>query len=388
MHNKGISVEQLFDLSGSITGADRGFNEAADVLFAAADGTDLNEFWDEVQATVRARNAQRNRLIDLLTFRVDGISEEVSAPAPADFEEASEYGLPKGIRTGISRFWRGYDFKFWDLATRFTWRFIAEADQGQLRALNNTALEADNRLIYGRVMKTLFNPLNLGGFTDNNLPVTVYKFFNGDSEVPPVYESNTFTAPHNHYLTSQTAGGSATLNSESVDAMQVQLDHHGYTFQRGFKKVLWVNAAQASVIRTWKVADGDSWDFILDPDQLGGGLYVPTDRRLIGQPQGKVPGQIGTYGPWHVVEEPAIPAGYLVGLASGGPDNLGNPIGIREHKNPTYRGLRIIPGDKQGYPLIESYYQRGLGTGIRQRGAGVLLQVTGNANYTVPSTYA
>lgn len=388
MH-KGISVEQLFnDLSGSIIGADRGFNEAADVLFAAADGTDLNDFWDEVQATVRARNAQRNRLVDLLTFKVDGIAEEVTAPAPADFEEASEYGLPKGIRTGISRFWRGFDFKFYDLAARFTWRFIAEADQGQLRALNNTALEADNRLVYGRIMRTLFNPLNGSGFTDDNLPVTVYKFYNGDSEVPPVYESNTFTAPHNHYLTSFTAAGSAVLTSEFVDAMQVQLDHHGYTIQRGFKKVLWVNAQEAAIVRTWRVADGDAWDFILDQDQLGGGIIVPNNTITIGQPQGKVPGQIGTYGPWHVVEEPAIPAGYMVGLASGGPLNLGNPIGIREHKNPAYRGLRSIPGDKNDYPLIESYYQRGLGTGIRQRGAGVLGQVTGNANYTVPALYA
>lgn len=384
-----ISVKQFFsDPTASIIGAERGFNEAADVLFAAADGTDLNDFWDEVQQVVAARNAQRNRLVDQLTFRVDGIAEEVNLPTPTDFEEASEYGLPKAVRTGVSRFWRGYDFKFWDIATRFTWRFIAEADVRQLRQLNNMVLEADNRLIYGRIMKTLFNPVNGNGFSDDNLPVTVYKFYNADGEVPPAYESYTHSGSHNHYLTTQGVAASATLTPASVERMSLELDHHGYTYLRGFKKVLWVNQQEADIIKTWRVATGAPWDFIIDANQLGGGIIVPTGTQILGQPQGSVPGQIGTYGPWHIVQEPAIPAGYLVGLVSGGPDNLGNPIGIREHKNPAYRGLKVFPGNKQGYPLIESYFQRGLGTGIRHRGGGVLLQVTANASYTIPAQYA
>ena len=39
-------------------------------------------------------------------------------------------------------------------------------------------------------------------------------------------------------------------------------------------------------------------------------------------------------------------------------------------------------------PLIESFFQRGIGTGIRQRGAGAVMQVTASATYTVPSIYA
>lgn len=387
---KNITLDQFFgDPTVSIIGADnKGFNEAADVLFAAADGTDLNDFWDEVQAVVRARNAQRNRLIDLLTFKVDGVADQVTLPDPSDFEEASEYGLPKGIRTGVTRFWRGYDFKFWDIATRFTWRFIAEADVRQLRQLNNTVLEADNRLVYGRIMRTLFNPLNGSGFTDENLPVTVYKFYNGDAEVPPIYESYTHTAPHNHYLTTTGAVASATLIPSAVERMDLELSHHGYSFERGFKKVLWVNKQEADIIKTWRVASGAPWDFIIDQSKIGGGIIVPTNTQIIGQPGGSVPGQIGTYGPWHVVEEPAIPAGYLVGLVSGGADNLSNPIGVREHSNPAYRGLKVFPGDKQGYPLIESYFQRGLGTGIRHRGAGVLMQVSASATYATPAQYA
>lgn len=374
-----------------IKGGERGFNERADALLAAADGTDLNEFWDEAQAVVALKNRQRNSIIDQLTFRTTEMAERVTVPASGeDFEVATEYGLPKGVRVSPGNtFWRGYDFNFYDLAVRFTWMYIAEADIRDLRSQVNEALNADNRLMFNRVMRTLFNPINGTGITDQNLPVTVYKFYNGDGEVPPAVGTNTFLGTHSHYVTTFGMGASATLNPASVTGMQTHLDHHGYTMLAGYRKVLWVNAQESAIIRTWKVASGAPWDFIPDDTRTGGGVFVPdgSGGRYVGAPNGTVPGQIGTYGPWHVVESEYIPAGYLVGLASGGPDQLQNPIGLREHRNPAFRGLKLIPGDKNGYPLIESFYQRGIGTGIRQRGAGVVMQVKADATYVVPAIY-
>jgi hypothetical protein len=43
-------------LPGVVVGGERGFNERADVLFAAADGTDLNDYWDEINRVVALRN--------------------------------------------------------------------------------------------------------------------------------------------------------------------------------------------------------------------------------------------------------------------------------------------------------------------------------------------
>lgn len=389
----GVSVHRSAsgNLLVDLRGAERGFNERADALLAAADGTDLNDFWDEVQAAVAARNAQRNRIVDALTFRVTDMAEKVTVPTGGeDFEVASEYGLPKGIRTAPGNtFWRGYDFEFYDLAVRYTWMYIAEADIRDLRQLTNTALEADNRLVFGRIMKALFNPINGAGITDQNLPVTVYRFYNGDGEVPPPVGTTTFVGTHNHYVTTQGVAASATLNSASVDGMQTHLDHHGYTMLAGYRKVLWVNTQEYNIIKNWRVATGQTWDFIPDDTRTGGGVFVPdATGSYVGAPQGRVQGQVGTYGPWHVVLEDYIPAGYLVGLVSGGPDNISNPIGLREHANPAFRGLNLIPGNRNGYPLIESFYQRGLGTGIRHRGAGVIMQVTASATYTVPAIYA
>lgn len=43
----------------AVFGQEQGFNERADVIMAA-DGTNLNEFWNEVQETIRLRNQDRS----------------------------------------------------------------------------------------------------------------------------------------------------------------------------------------------------------------------------------------------------------------------------------------------------------------------------------------
>lgn len=365
-----------------IIGDETGFNERADVI-VAADGTDLNEFWNEVQDTIRLRNAQRNRLIDALTTRITGAVTSVLVPSSVDFEEASEYGQPVGIRGGGTRLFRGYDFKFYDLAVRYTWMFLAEADRRQLEMHHNLALDADNKLLFNKVMRTLFNSLNLNGVTDQNEPVTVYKFYNADGEVPPPYATYTHAGTHNHYLTS----GAATITSANLDALTLELGHHGYTLQNNYQLVLWVNTTEASVIKTFKTSTGASYDYVANPAMYGGKIWVPDNGQYVGGPQGTLQGEIGTYGPWHIIEEPYIPSGYVVGLASGGPESLQNPIGLREHANPAYRGLKVIPGQRSDYPLVDSFYRRGFGTGIRQRGGGVVMQITAAGSYTIPPAY-
>lgn len=363
-------------------GNERGFNERADVV-VAADGTDLNDFWNEVNDTIRIRNAQRDRMIDFLTTRVTGAVTSVTVPSQVDFEEASEYGQPVGIRGGATRYFRGYDFKFYDLAIRYTWMFIAEADRRQLEMQHNLALDADNKLLFNKVMKTLFNGLNVVGVGDKNEPVTVYKFYNGDGEVPPPYATSTFTGTHTHYLTS----GGATVTSANLVTVSNELGHHGYTLNNGYRIALLVNKQEADVIRGFKTSTGAAFDFVPNPAYYGGAIFVPNTGTYVGGPSGTMPGEIGTWGPFHVIEEPYIPAGYMVALASGGPENLTNPIGLREHTNPAYRGLKIIPGQRSDYPLLDSFYRRGFGTGIRQRGGGVVMQITAAGSYTIPALY-
>lgn len=363
--------------------AEAGFNERADAIMAA-DGTDLNEFYNEIQSVIALRNQDRNRLVSAFATYVSEPTVQFAVPSEADFEEASEYGQPMGIRFSATRFWRGFDFKFYDLGIRYTWMYIAESDARQLRVLNQMALDADNKLLYQKVMKCVFNPTNTLGITDNNEPITAYKFYNADGETPPAYKTNTFSNTHNHYITS----GGASLTSANVTSLANELGHHGYNLNNGYRLVLWMNPAQVATIKTFRVSGGAEYDFIPDSNFLGGGVFVPNNGQYVGAPSGSLPGQVGTYGPFHIVQEDYIPAGYIVALASGGPENLGNPIGIREHKNPAYRGLKFIPGQRSQYPLLDSFYRRGFGTGITQRGGGVVMQVTASGSYTVPAIYA
>ena len=372
----------LSDDDRMLLGAEDGFNERADVV-VAADGTDLNTFWEEVQNTIAIRNRDRNRIIDALTFRVTGPLEVITAPTEMDFEEASEYGQPVGKRASAGKFSRGFDFKFYDLAIRYTWMFIAEATLSQLRLQHNLALEADTKLMFNKVMQRLFNPLNGQGFSDKNEPITVFGFYNGDGEIPPAYKFTTFAGTHNHYITS----GGATVTSTNLDTMATLLEEHGYTLQGGYKLVLWVNKQEADVIQAFRTSTGAKFDFVPNPEHYGGAIWVPNNGTYVGGPSGRVPGERGTYGPFHVVEEGYIPAGYMVAIATGGQDNISNPIGLREHSNPAYRGLKVIPGQRSDYPLLDSFYRRGIGTGIRHRGAGAVMQITTGGSYTVPAQY-
>lgn len=368
-------------------GTQAGTAERADVLVQAADGSDLNEIWNEIQETLNVWNAQRTGLINRLTYNVSEPIEHVGVPQTTDFEEASEYGQPRG-GAGYQYYNRGYDFKFYDLAMRYTWMYLAEAGGDQIRNMNNMALEADNRLLFNKVLKTMFNPLNLAGIADKNIPTTVYKFYNGDGEIPPVYKNITFNGSHTHYYTTNSLVTSSTLTSAALDAMEADFISHGFSpVLSGTQLVLLANPQEAKLIRQYKVLNGAKYDFIPNAN-YGGGVLLPFNGGIIGAPTGTVEGEIGTYGPWHVVEELYIPAGYIAAMASGGDFALHNPVGIREHSNANYRGLKLIPGARSDYPLTDSFYRRGFGSGIRQRGAGQILQVSSSGTYTVPAIYA
>lgn len=368
-------------------GVQYGTNERADILTQAGDGSDLGEIWNEIAATLAMWNRQRDGLMAKLTYNVGEPIEHVGIPAQQDFEEASEYGQPRG-GGGYTYVNRGYDFKFYDLAQRFTWMFIAEASGDQLRNLANQALEADERLRFNKVMKTVFNPANVVGIADKNIPTTVVKFYNGDGEVPPVYKTNTFAGSHTHYSTTNALATASTLTSPTVDAVESDFRKHGYTpAVSGTQLILTVNPQEGTIVRGWTRTAGAKYDFIPSAS-YGGGVFLPMNGGIVARPEGTVENEIGTYGPFHIVEDEYIPAGYLAFFASGGSFSLNNPIGFREHVNPAYRGLQHIPGQRSDYPLIDSFYRRGFGTGIRQRGAGWLVQVTASATYTVPAIYA
>lgn len=367
----------------------KGYNAVADVLTQTADGRPLNDIWAEFAETVRIANERRQAVVDLLIFPVSNIIEDVPQFGGSDFELASEYGVPQGIRPATSVFSLGYTFDWYDLAARFTWMYLAEASAAQVESVHQAALEADNRKVFLEIMKTLFRSTNRTA-TINGQNYNVFALYNADGTVPPSYKSHTFDGTHNHYRVS----GAVAVDSGDVEELLDDLKNHGYAPENGSTIFLLANTIEVTAMRAWRAgvvsANGAiaRYDFIPALGQPG--LIVPNVNGLIGQ---QVPSSfrgmtvVGSYGPVIIVEEDYIPAGYLVMCASGGDANLNNPIGFREHANPALRGLRLVKGRDLDYPLIDSYYQRGFGTGIRQRGGAILMQIKASGVFVAPAAY-
>lgn len=387
---KGMQMADLRHLGimSGFAGGDgtSGFNQASDLVTQTVDGFDLNDLWAEYQTTMNAQNAARQSVVSFLTFPVTAAQERVPQVSSGEFERASEFGEPRGIRPKVAQWTLGYDFHFYDLAARFTWMFLAEAPRSQVDAINAMAIEADNRLIFTKVMEALFTNVNRAADINGTLDVPVYALYNNDGTVPPTYKGKTFAGTHNHYMTS----GAATMVSDDLDDLYENVAEHGYSWDNGYQIVALMNSREVKEARKWRVSAGDTWDFI--PAQGQPGFYLPIDERLVGQGQ---PGNslnglsvVGSYGNISLVQEDLIPVGYVVLIATGGKDNLRNPVGLREHANPSLRGLKLVKGPVADYPIIDSFYNRGFGTGIRQRGGSAVMQITASATYTPPASFA
>jgi len=387
MSNTNLLEKLILPFGGDVRRG--GYQTEGDIVQVTSDGIDLNALWGEFQQTMAIYNESRGRLIDLLTFPVQNIIETVPQVGEATFEMASEFGEPEGARVELNYFQLGYDFHDYDVASRYTWKFLRDADARQVQAVHNAILQADTRLIFRKIMEAVFD--NVQRTADiRNQNYNVYPLYNGDSTVPPSYKGVTFTSGHNHYLVS----GNAVIDSEDVEDAYNHIAEHGYGIENGTTFVLLANKADIKEIRKFRAGQVNNntkvatYDFIPAPNQPT--LIVPNAEGLLGSlPPNEYAGLrvTGSYGDILIIEEPMVPAGYFFLIGSGGAGNLQNLVGFREHANPAYRGLRLLPGNDQRYPLIEGYYARAFGTGVRQRGGAVIMQIKASGSYTVPTKY-
>lgn len=382
-----VDLQRLgFDLG--LAGADtHGYNQQSDVLVTTSvDGVDYNQMWTEFQQTIAMQNAERTKIVQLLTFPVNQPTESVSQLSGAKFERSTEYGEPRGVRQKPTSFWLGFGLDDYDIAVRYTWRYLRDATAAQVEALHGSVLEADNQNLFVAVMEALYAG-NVNRSTDiQDQPYTVYGLYNADGTVPPNYKSNTFDGTHTHYITS----GSATIDSGDVDALLQKLTEHGYSkVGSGAQQIVAVNSREGKVIRQFRIATGATYDFIPSQAEATPLILQPGEIVSGGQPASFYRGMnvIGSYGEALIVEDDNFPPAYAVAIATGGSNNLNNPVGLREPSNASLRGLKLIKGPDNDYPLTDSFYIHSFGTGIRQRGGAAVMQITASATYTPPTQY-
>lgn len=392
-----VDLRALGILPAGIGAANRnGTHVAADVVTQTADGTDLNSVWSDFMGLLDAVNGQRQALINFLTFAVSQPTELVTQPGQGvDFEEASEFGEPVGSRIQPAYFNLGYTFKWYDLAARYTWQYLADATDAMVNSVANASVEAYYRKLMTEVLRTVFNPTNLTATIRGNA-YNVFKFYNNDGTVPPAYKNNTFLGSHTHYKNS---GTNDVLEAQDLDTMVIDdFASHGYDQLNGYRLVVMVNSVIGNQIRNFRSAvntnqavGGNYGRFDFIPAQGQPGQIIPATTQVIGaqQPANTLNGLnvIGSYGPLIVVQDDWLPTTHLFAFATGGEDNLNNPIGLRQHANANLRGLRLVKGRNADYPLIDSFWAAGFGTGVRQRGGGIVMALTAAA-YAPPAIYA
>lgn len=317
-----------------------------------SDFIDPNVLWADFQDSLEDYNATSNGLVELLTFRTTDKTFSVLQGA-YEFEDYADYTLPDS--QDLSYLELSVGIKDFDLRYAYTWARILESTAAELDGRHAAALQADVRLLLKQVLRAALTKagLTLGG-------VTSPAFYNGDGTVPPPVKNTTFTGSHNHYLV--TAG--ASIASTDLDAIEADLVHHGFDTDL----VLMVNRAQMNGV---KAING----FVPSASQVHDIKYT----NMVGDPY------FGSYSRLAILEEDWLPPGYMFAFsAQGGPNAQQNPIAFRESINPAARGLILQRGTNPEYPLADSFYYRKFGVGVRQRGNGVVMQVTTNATYTSP----
>jgi hypothetical protein len=384
-----VNLRSLGIIPG-VAGGARGINAAGDILTETADGVPLNDLWNAYQEMLAEFNRLRDPLLNFLTWRTSKAREDlIGAGTQIDFEESSEYGEPVGIRPEAPPTTAmGYTFKWYDVAARFTWQFLADAESQQIDTISNLAAEAHNRGVFMQVMKTLFNTSR----RTNKEGITVYPAYAGAvGDQPPAVGTTVFADQHQHYVTTN----NATLTPAHIEALQALVTEHGYDRSKGYALVCLVNKAQEGTLRNFRsTANGGTGTYDFIPAQGTSALILPTDVRLddssVKRPPATLGGLdvIGAYDQTIFVKSEFIPAGYLVLFATGGSENVQNPVAIREHAKQGLRGLRLVKGRTPDYPLIDSFYQHGMGTGHRYRGAVAIMQIKAGATYDIPAQYA
>ena len=166
---------------------------------------------------------------------------------------------------------------------------------------------------------------------------------------------DTFAASTSHYL----ASGAAVIDSGDIEDAARLVTIKGYGLQPGSQLIILAKPAEGELIQGWRAGVESrtggpkaKFDFIpstnappfLTNENVVGAIPPPDYHGLKVQ---------GAYGKSWLIESNYVPAGYVAVVASGGPGSPNNPVAVRQHANPAYQGLRVIPGNWSNYPLIE-----------------------------------
>ncbi|HSE46339.1 MAG TPA: hypothetical protein VLA89_13520 [Gemmatimonadales bacterium] len=190
-----------------------------------------------------------------------------------------------------------------------------------------------------------------------------YSFYNGQYATeekitaPPVYQQNTFSSNHTHYLAK--SGGLASTDFTDMKQTIREHGHKGglaaFINSNGVQQLEDLAAfTQASIIRS-PVTDQVAVAGFNDVFTIWGITFHSTEM---------------------------MPNDYVL-VVETSPVETGRPLVMYEPAN--MRGLTMHPGPANDYPLIESFWDRWFGVKVFQRGAGAVLYYGHSTSYSTPT---
>lgn len=359
----------------------RGILTGGDLLSTTVDGVDLNSIWNEYQTTLSTANTNRSLIASLFTFDTTDAADLVSLDgSTVEFEERSQFGLPKAVQAEPNYTAHGFPLRWFDLAIRYTDDFVRDGTRAQLDAQHSAALEANHALLYRETLRALTHRTSPETRMVNEQGTQVFSLYDGgvDSK-PPAFAGRTFSANHQHYLVS----GAAVVDGQDIVDLTRHVREHGYGINGVERIVVLVHPQESEVIRGLRIGESSPYDFIPSP---GAPAYLSTEHLVGQQPPSEFMGLpvIGSYGNALIVESYYVPAGYLIASSTSGAGSRRNPLAFRQHKRADYQGLILKPGTDNRYPLLGATYVRGFGVGVRNRGAAAVMQIKASGEYTSP----
>lgn len=371
------TVGRGYDVSRGISyplirGGDFGYTDSRDVL-ATLDGVTFEIIWDDLVNSLAMYNRGAAEFLDSLCFRTTQIGLREVTPGSIRFERGTEYGRPDRQRQGAFRS-RGLPLEKFAVATGWTRDALLDMTQAEIDAQHTSVLIADNSNIMNEILRAAFNDDSYTFEDQRAGAVTVMPLYNGDSEVPPMFEGRVFTAPHTHYSATgampspYSANNSNTVfNDSAAKVMLNALREHGHYGNI----TMFIATDLEDDVRALTDTNGDptffeNWAYNNPNIQIA--PASTRDTAVVG------PEFIGVTNGMKVRVMTWMPLGYAFAWNSYGGNSRLSPFAYREKENPFQRGLQLInPDGNDTYPVIDSFYERWFGIGVINRANGVVM---------------
>jgi hypothetical protein len=343
-----------------------GFVNLADLAANRVTSVNQNVISTAIDTTLAEHNRQLSALLGLFVQPVTDYQLNYKSGTARSLQALDQHGRPLPTKSG-ARYTVAYPIHMGGDAFGYDWVTRAKMTVQEVNDLIADMLAADKRWMRDRILAALYTNVTYS-FTDPiHGALTVQPLANADGTLYQTMSGADAGADDTHHYGQAAAIADAT---NPYPTLYTELSEHPENSGPFIAFIPTGLRATTEALATFYDAD--------DPD-LTVGANTTTLTGTLGVP---VPGTvIGKASQMWVVEWPSLPAGYIIGVAAGGP----KPLAMREDPEPELRGFKRV-ADEQSFPWYESVYVRRAGFGAYNRVGAAVVEIS-DASYDIPTGY-